>query len=135
MIYFPFVYYSCRFTMIFEDKPIWSFFSIRAECAMCHQSVTIDTIEEKSVTELWTHLESCHGASNEGDNEEFKQECENFSHESNAETTTDLNYKEEEYLNGFGSPHQEYINDETEEPVVIQIKKSEEFVTEKQFTF
>ena len=121
--------------MIFEDKPIWSFFNIKAECMMCHLSVTIDTIEEKSVTELLTHLESCHGASNEGDNEEFKQECEKFSHESNAETTTDLNFKEEEYLNGFGSPPQECINNETEEPVVIQIKKSEKFVSENQFTF
>ena len=54
---------------------------------------------------------------------------------SDAETTTDLNFKEEECLNGFGSPPQECINNETEEPVVIQIKKSEKFVSENQFTF
>ena len=44
--------------MVPQEKNLWSFFNIRAECKMCHENVTLE--QERSFLQLWTHLDTAH---------------------------------------------------------------------------
>ena len=98
--------------MILEDEAeanhelLWRLFSIKADCEMCHQSVTL---EQGSFTALWSHLEACHGINVGGV----------VTVEDQADCDFNQDFKEEDFKGLEGEPSKLVLK-----PIVISIKKS-----------
>ena len=126
--------------MVPEEKTLWSFFDIRAECKMCHENVTLE--QERSFLQLWTHLDTAHQIVlkngeefTEDEDKENISPLEEAEEQENVSQLEDHHFDFEEVDNQCDNGLDIELKPETEtDLVVIAIRKGEEEEEEEAVT-